>query len=193
MEVSCHVLHLQTLTRSRWRPPASPRSSGPSPGRAGRWPSRCSTGTSGRGSPATWPPWRPCWTLSRSSTQSSPSSGCSRSCETPSRCRLPLSSSLLLLPQAELDFQQEAANSVRCAQELAGLEWLYVPPVVKGLSSQVSHPPPGIGGSESVSFREFSPPSSSTGSRSATWLVSPPWASASTISTPSLSECSPSR
>lgn len=38
--------------------------------------------------------------------------------------------------QAELDFQQEAANSVRCAQELAGLEWLYVPPVVKGLSSQ---------------------------------------------------------
>ena len=105
-----------------------------------------------------------------------------------------LSSSILQPPvlQAELDFQKEAANSVRCAKELAGLEWLYVPPVVQGLTSQASLPTLGRG-SESVSSRGFSPPSSSTGSRSATWTVSPPWASASPTSTPSSSESSPSR
>jgi len=37
--------------------------------------------------------------------------------------------------QAELDFEAEAANSVRCAEELASLPYLHVPRVVRGCSS----------------------------------------------------------
>lgn len=40
--------------------------------------------------------------------------------------------------QAELDFQKEAANSVRCARELSSLAYLHVPEVLESLSSQVS-------------------------------------------------------
>ena len=37
--------------------------------------------------------------------------------------------------QAELDFEAEAANSLRCAAELARLPYLHVPWVVRGCSS----------------------------------------------------------